>query len=205
MPKIHDCLQGSDEWLALRMGRVTASELDRIVDSKFEQRTGDGPKTYLYEKVAEAYRGKPLPGFSSWQTEEGQALEDEARRFVAMEFVGKHRIHNCGFITTDDDAFGCSPDALMDDDGGLELKAPQVTNHVRYVLDGKLPKDYAAQVHGSLFATGRAWWTFCSYRRHFPPFILRVERDEAICSKIAEAVAAFTLKFNAALAKLKAQ
>lgn len=203
MPIIHDCLQGSPEWLRLRLGRVTASELHRIVDSKFEQRTGEGPKTFLYEKAAEAFRGEPLPGFTSWETEQGKELEDEARRWMALEFSGVHKIKNVGFISTDDELFGCSPDALMDENGGLELKCPQTPNHVRYFIEGRLPLDYVAQVHASLYATGRSWWKFVSYRRRFPAFVLTVERDEAICAKIEEAVEAFHEKLTAALEKLR--
>lgn len=201
MPKIHECLQGSDEWLALRVGKVTASELDRIVDRKFEQRTGEGPKTFLYEKAAEAFRGKPLPGFSSWETEEGQIMEDEAVRWFSA--FTTHKMSKVGFVETDDGLFGASPDSLLDEDGGLEIKAPQVTNQIRYFLEGRVPPDYIAQVHGCLFATGRPWWAFVSYRRHFPPVVIRVERDEEICAKIAEAVSAFHVKLTAALERLR--
>lgn len=203
MPKIHDCLQGSDSWLALRVGRVTASELDRLVDSKFECRTGEGPKTYLYEKLAEAYRGNPLPGFSSWETDEGKAMEEEARRFMVLHLAGEHRIYNVGFVETEDGTFGCSPDALMGDIGGVEIKAPQPTNHLRYLCEERLPLAYSAQVHGCMYATGRKQWTFCSYRRHYPPFIFTVQRDEAICERIDFSVQKFAKSLAAALAKLK--
>ncbi len=203
MPKIHTCLQGSDEWLALRVGKVTASELDRIVDSKFEPRTGEMPKTFLYEKAAEAFRGQPLPGFSSWETEEGQAIEDEARRWFAA--FTSHKVRTVGFVETDDGLFGASPDGLLDEDGGLELKAPQVTNQIRYFLEGRVPPAYLAQVHGCLYATGRPWWAFVSYRRHYPAFVIKVERDEEICAKIETAVRAFHVKLAAALAKLRNQ
>lgn len=199
--KIHDCAQGELEWLKLRVGKVTASELDNLLSPTFEIRKGEMPKTYLYTKTAEAWRGQPLPGFSSHATEQGQMLEDEARKWFA--FSTEHQVKNVGFVETDNGHFGCSPDALLDEDGGLELKCPEPTNHVRYLLDGTLPKDYACQVHGSMFATGRPWWKFVSYRRGFPAFVLRVERDEAICAKIAEVVAQFAGQLSDALAKLK--
>ncbi len=203
MPIIHNCVQGEADWLRLRIGRVTASELHRIVDTKFEQRTGEGPKTFLYEKVAEAFRGEPLPGFSSWETEQGKEMEDEARRWVALEFSGVHKITNAGFIETDDEIFGCSPDMLLDEDGGAELKCPGAPNHCRYFIEGRLPLDYVQQVHGSIYASGRPWWKFVSYRRRFQSFVLTVHRDESICAKISEAVNSFHVKLTAALAKLR--
>lgn len=202
MPKIHSLVeQGTEEWLKLRVGKVTASELGNLLTPLFKLREGEGVKTYLCSKAAEQWRGQPLPGFTSHATEQGQLLEDEARREFA--FDTDHKIHNVGFVETDDGKFGCSPDALLDEDGGLELKCPEPTNHVRYLLDGTLPKDYACQVHGSMFATGRPWWKFVSYRRGFPAFVLRVERDESICQKIEDAVGLFAIQLEAAIKKLK--
>lgn len=201
--KIHDCLQGSNEWLSLRVGRVTASELHNLVTPKWKIKTGDGPATYLCKKLAEAYRGAALPGFSSWATEHGEELEDEARKWFAFEFGDIHRIHRAGFIEHDDGRCGASPDALLDDDGGLELKCPEAHTHVGYLIDGGLPDEYAAQVHMSLYVSGRDWWKFVSYRRKFPAFVLRVDRDESICATIAEALAGFYQRFDAAMAKLR--
>ncbi len=198
---VHDCLQGSDEWLALRVGKLTASDLHRFVDTSFDMRTGDMPKTLICEKLAEAYRGEALPGFSSWESEQGAAMEAEARKWFCAFHRG--RVRNVGFIETDDHKFGASPDALINDDSGLELKAPQVTNHLRYFLENRVPPAYLAQVHGCIFATERASWTFCSYRRHFPAFVITVQRDEAICAKISEAVNNFNDRLQSALAKLR--
>lgn len=199
--KIHEVTQGDIDWIKLRAGKVTASEAKELLTPLFATKTGDGVNTYLFKKVAEAYSGFAPDGFSSYETEQGQILEDEARQWFAFET--EHRVRNVGFIEHDNGRCGCSPDALLDDDGGLELKCPQQTNHVRYLLDGVLPKDYAVQVHFSLYVSGRAWWKFVSYRRKFPPFVLTVERDEAICEKIEAALNAFAARFDDAMLKLK--
>lgn len=205
MPTFHNCAQGEAEWLKVRVGKVTASELDNLISpGKFEIRTGEGPKNYLYRKTAEAWRGQPLPGFSSWSTDQGQELEDEARRWYFFNYED-HKSNSVGFVTGDDGRCGCSPDALLGDVGGVEIKCPEPTNHVRYLVEGKLPTDYVAQVHMSLYVTGRPWWRFVSYRRGFPAFVLTIERDEEKCAVIAKALAGFYDKMDAALAKLKEQ
>lgn len=201
MPIFHECAQGEAEWLQHRIGKVTASEASSLLTPLFAVKTGEGPKTYLYEKLAEGWRGKPLPGFSSWATQEGQLLEDEARRWYSLE--SDDAVQNVGFIEHDDHRCGCSPDGLIGEDGGLELKAPQPTNHIRYVMEGVLPKDYAPQVHFSLYVTGRPWWRFVSYCRGFPPLVLTVQRDEAICAKIQEALTGFYAAYDAAMLKLR--
>ncbi len=201
--KIHKCVQGEADWVLARLGKVTASELGNLLTTKFEQRTGEMPKTYLAQKIAEAWRGQPLAGFSSWATEQGQLLEDEARSFYALEF-DDHKITNVGFIEGDDGKCGCSPDALLGDDGGLELKAPYAETHVKYLLNGVVPPDYVPQVHMSLYVTGRKWWRFVSYRRGFPPLVIEVKRDDAIMARIGAALETFYKAFDESMNKLRA-
>lgn len=202
--KIHDVEQGTDAWMRVRIGKVTASELDQLVTPKFAERTGQMPFSYLCKKVAEAYRGKPLmeDDFSSYDTEQGQLLEMEARKCFCFEFA-ETKLRNVGFCEHDGGRFGCSPDALIGEDSGCEIKCPKSKTHVRYILEGKLPDDYAAQVHGSIYATGAKSWTFFSYARRFPPFVLKVERDEVIMLKIENALKSFALAFDDAMKRLK--
>jgi hypothetical protein len=192
--------QHSAEWMIARSGIPTASEFDSLVTPDFKIRTGDMPKTYLAKKLAEAWQGGPLAGFNVFDMEQGQILEDEAKPWYELEFGEK--IQSVGFVTTDDGRVGCSPDGLIGDDGGIEIKCPAAHTHIGYILKGELPKDYAAQVHGSMYVTGRPWWKFLSYRRHFPPLMLTIFRDEEIIEKIDEAVKEFLACFDSAMARL---
>lgn len=202
--KIYDIDQSDPAWLLLRLGKVTASEADAILTPHFKACEGKKVQTYLYRKVAEKQRNAPLLAFTgSWVTEQGQNLEQEARSWLDLEMDGKRRVRQVGFIEHDNGRCGCSPDGLLDDDGGMELKCPQPPNHVKYLLEGVLPDDYAVQVHFSLYVTGRPWWLFVSYCRKFPPFVLRVERDEVICAKIEAALESFYIKFDAAMEVIK--
>lgn len=195
--KIHDVEQGSLEWLALRAGIPTASEFDALLTPGFKIRTGEGPKTYLAKKVAEAWQGGPLESFQGFDMEQGAILESESRNWFELEF--DTTIQKVGFITTDDSRAGCSPDGLLGTDSGLELKCPAIHTHVRYLLNGELPKEYAAQVHGSMFVTGLPRWKFVSYHRRCPKFVLTVERDEEIQANIAEALGHFYRYFDDAM------
>jgi hypothetical protein len=199
---IHEIDQKTDEWMRVRMGKVTASEMSNLVTTDFALRKGEMPFSYLTKKLAEKWRGSPLPGFTStFATENGEILEGEARAWFC--FSTEYKVKNVGFIEGDDSRCGCSPDALLDEDGGLELKAPNAETHVKYLLRGELPPDYSAQVHMSMYVSGRPWWIFCSYRRGFPPFVLKVHRDEEIIAKIAAALDSFYRQFDEAMEKLK--
>lgn len=194
---IHDCKQGSTEWLAKRAGIVTASEFDALVTPTFKARTGKGPETYLYLKLAEKCMGIPQQFGGSAPMEQGNILENEAIPFYS--FHHNVEIKRVGFVTTDDGRYGCSPDGLIGDDGGIEIKCPLPGLHLKYLVKGEVPEDYIAQVHFSMFVTGRPWWIFNSYNRQFPPLVLRVDRDEKIQTAIREAADAFMELFDSKL------
>lgn len=195
------CEQNSLEWLAARAGVVTASEFDALVSPLWKIREGEGVKTYLAQKVAEAWLKSPLPGFMSLDMEYGKIREEEAIPFYEFEF--SETIQRVGLATTDDGRIGCSPDGLIGDDGGIEIKCPEAKTHVAYLLNGEVPNQYLAQIHGSMFVTGRKWWKFLSYRRKFPPMVKTIERDEKIQAVLKEALGSFIVKFDAAMGRME--
>ena len=200
--KIHDCLQGSAQWFKLRAGIPTASEFHRLVTPKWKIKTGDGPHTYMCEKLAEAWTGMPLPQVASFGAlEQGTILEEEALPFY--ELTEGHALTRVGFITADSGRIGCSPDGMLDDGTGIEIKCPQAQTHVSYLLDGVVPDDYLAQVHASMLVTGAPVWRFMSYRRNFPPLLIEVARDEEIQKVLRAALDIFLESFDGALAALK--
>lgn len=199
--KIHTCEQGTLEWLKLRAGKVTASELDGLLTPEMAIRTKETPHTYLCLKLAEKVTGMPEMNGGAWVMDQGHMKESDALAWYEME--RDCEITQIGFCESDDGRAGCSPDGLVGEDGGLEIKSPLAKTHVKYLLGETLPKEYVAQVHGSLYFTGRKWWDFMSYCPGFPPFSIRIERDEAIMAKIAACLAEFYTRFDAALEKLK--
>lgn len=188
------------EWNQVRAGKITASELDRLVTPLGKVRTGDGPRSYLMEKVAECWTGSPLPTAEFWDGDQGQFLEEYARPAFTLE-TGLE-VEQVGFIESDDGKMGCSPDGIISSRCGLEIKCPHIQKHVRYLLDEKLPEDYVLQVQGSLFVTKFPAWKFFSFRRGMPPLILTVEPDPVIQQAIHEAVQLFTGKLEVALEQL---
>ena len=191
--KIHaDIEQGSMEWDYLRAGKVTASEMDALVTPLGKVRTGDGPYTYLMKKVAERWLQGPIPNPKKdavWDLEQGHILEEYARPAFTIETgIVTQRV---GFVTDDKEVVGCSPDGLIGNYSGLELKCPHIAKHIEYLLAGEVPSDYVAQVQTSMFVTGYDHWYFASFRRGFPMLILKVERDEKYQAAILQAVESF--------------
>ncbi len=201
--KIHNCEQMTLEWIRLHFGIPTAACLDQLLTPEFELRKGEMPKTLVYKKVAEVIQNRPMIDLdkSSFMMEQGMILEEEARPWFELEYEKK--IRQVGFITTDDGRVGCSPDGLIEgEECGIEIKCPAAHTHVKYLVNGALPKEYAAQVLGSMFVTEFKKWMFVSYRRGFPALVLEIQRDEKAMSAIANAVDSFHRDFDYAMKRI---
>jgi putative phage-type endonuclease len=174
--------QGSPEWLASRLGRPSASMFGRLV-------TGSGKpsgsaETYINEMIAERLTGRSKPFFTNEHMERGNFLEPEARQ--AYEFITDFEVVETGFILDDSQEFGCSPDGLVANDGGLEIKCPSDSVHVSYLRAGKVPAKYYQQVQGCMMITGREWWDFMSYHPEMPHLLVRMKRNEKFIEAMAE-------------------
>ena len=184
MPRIIDCIQGSDEWLAQRCGVITASNFSKVFTGAGKASTQ--ADALLHTLVAERMTGKPTETFKSDAMQRGNDLEPEARDMFELETGLSTEL--VGLIKMDDYEVGCSPDSLIGDDSGLEIKCPAPATHCQYLMDGTVPLKYIPQIMGCLWITGRQWWDFVSYHETMPALLVRVERDEEYIGKLADAV-----------------
>jgi hypothetical protein len=185
-----DIAQGSLEWMTARAGIPTASEFHNLVTPAFAIRTGETPRSYLKMKLAERWLSSPLGDYRNWDMEIGAMLEGKAKPFFSM--LTNLEVTNVGLCLTDDGRVGCSPDGLIGDHAGIEIKCPAQHTHVGYLLEGKVvPDQYLAQVHGSMYVTGRAEWYFMSFSQRFPQLVVHVQRDEKIIAAIDDALTLF--------------
>lgn len=200
--KTLNCKQASTEWTLARAGVVTASEADALFTSKMEPRTGEGVNSYLYRKACERIMGPPVETGGSMPMEQGNVIEKIARPWY--EFRYGVTVETVGFCTTDDGKVGCSPDGLIGELCGLEIKCPTPPTHCRYLLEQRVPLDYIPQVHLSMFVTGRPEWVFVSYSPFLPALVVHVLRDDAIQNTIRETLAKFVPQIDEAEAKIRA-
>lgn len=196
MIQIIDCEQGSDEWHLARCGIVTASRFSDVL-AKGEGKTR---AKYMNELAAEIIRGTPEPdAYSNPHMERGKAQEDEARRLYA--FMADAEPMPVGFIRNG--RKGASPDSLIGDAGGLEIKTALGHIQIDRLKRGTLPSEHVAQVQGSLWVTEREFWDFVSYSPGLPLLRVRVERDDEYINRLAEAVDAFNTELDALVALIE--
>lgn len=84
---------------------------------------------------------------------------------------------------------GCSPDGLVGDDGGIEIKAPRAKTHVQTVLDDEVPAHYMAQCQTFLLVSGRQWVDYVSFSGGLHLYVKRVTADPAWAAAIQHAAA----------------
>jgi len=176
--------QGSPEWLAARLGIPSASMFAKIVTTKGAWSTS--ADTYINQLVAERLTGEREEVFQSHHMIRGTELEPDARDLYSL--MTDSEVTEVGFCLHDTLAAGCSPDGLIVEDGGLEIKCPAPSTHVEYLRGGVLPSKYKQQVMGCLWITGREWWDFMSYHPTMKPLIVRVERDEEYIAALENCV-----------------
>ena len=189
MKIVTDIEQGTPEWLALRLGIATASELDCLLVSG-RHPTGFGVAAFTYmdqligERITEEAAELPFQTKATIRghEQEGVALSlYESREEVKVQKVGI--ILNRGI--------GYSPDGLVGTDGLIEIKTKLPKFQVGVILSGEVPKEHVAQCQGGLWASDREWIDFISYWPGMPLFVKRAHRDEAMFRKIAERVKSF--------------
>lgn len=184
--KILKVEQGTQEWLDARLGKPSASQFHKLITTA--GKPSASAEKYIYTMIAERILGVSEPVYVTEWMERGNELEPEAR--AMYELLSDVDVQEVGFILDDSGEFGCSPDGLVGEDGGIEIKCPTPQNHIEWTVKGVCPSKHFAQVQGCLYITGRKWWDFMSYHPQMNPFIVRVERDDEFIAKLAAEITA---------------
>lgn len=201
MMQVFDCDQGSPEWFAARAGIPTASEFSTIMAKGKGGGESVTRRKYLLKLAGEIITGEAAPeGYSNEHMERGKVMEDEARSLYA--FTNDAEPERVGFIRRA--GKGASPDSLVGNAGGLEIKTALPHIQLDRLLRGELPPEHKAQVQGCLWIAEREWWDFMSYWPKLPPFILRVYRDEDYIRDMSAAVDTFNAELAETVEKIRA-
>ncbi|TDV88310.1 YqaJ-like recombinase protein [Halomonas alkaliantarctica] len=182
--------QGSPEWLAARLGRVTMSELKALlVKGKSPGGLGAGAITYMHQLIGERITGELAEPFQgNAHTRRGHELEGVARALYC-DATDEPQPQEVGIILNHE--VGYSPDSLVGDDGLLEIKTKLPKFQIEVLLNGAIPDEHIPQCQGGLWVSEREWIDFVSYWPGMPLFIKRAYRDDIMIRTIAERVEAF--------------
>lgn len=200
--------QGSDAWLQLRLGKVTASKMDSIMAKGKSGAPSATRGNYLAQLLCERLTGSPTESFVSAAMKNGTEMEPKARAYYAfMNNVDPQLVAFVDHPTIP--MSGASPDSLIGDDGLLEIKCPEPKRHIETLLGAPIDTGYILQIQWQLACTGRAWCDFVSFSSLMPTHMQlvckRIHRDGAKIVEMQKEVVQFLSELDARLAELKAK
>jgi predicted phage-related endonuclease len=202
--------QRSDAWAAARLGRLTGTGADAILAVR-KKGTGELQKRIDLRRrlVCERLTGRSAEtGQASAAMRYGTEREPDA--FRAYEAATGQLVKRVGFVQHDELMAGCSPDGYVGNwTGILELKCPDMTTHLGYVLGDVIPEAYLPQLIHNLWITGAQWVDFVSFDDRFPAdlklFRRRLVREPADMNAYALAASLFLSEVDAELATVQAR
>jgi putative phage-type endonuclease len=170
--------QGSPEWFAQRLGKLTAS---RMADAAMKKETA-GRRNYLAQLVAERLTGEAGESFTNAAMQWG--IDNEPLARAEYEILRGIDVEQIAFVDHPGIEWcGASPDGLVEDRGLVEIKCPNTATHIDYMLGQKPPARYVPQMLLQLACTGRDWCDFVSYDPRLPDgyrlFVVRFEPSAA--------------------------
>lgn len=187
----HDVAQGSQEWLDLRRGKLTASEMHRIITPKLKVADNSDTRKHVYEIAAQRITGHVEEGFISYKMMRGHEEEVDARDHYIRHYAP---VEPVGFITNDRWGFtlGCSPDGLVGTIGLVEAKSRDASFQVETIVKGEVPQEHVIQCQSELLvAEDREWLHYLSYSGGLPMDLIPVERIPEFQEAILAAATAF--------------
>lgn len=196
MIQVFNMDQGGDEWFQARLGIPTASKFATVM-AKGEGKTRS---EYMRKLAGEIITGEVTESFSSTHTERGKEMEDEARQTYA--FINSVEPQLVGFLRNGNK--GASPDSLIGENGGLEIKTALPHIQIDRLERDRLPPEHKAQVQGNLWISEREWWDFVSYWPRLPMLCVRVYRDEEYIKTMSDEIDRFNDELAALVERIRA-
>lgn len=197
--------QGTEEWMALRLGKVTAS---RIADLTATTRSGYGASraNYMAELICQRLTGVRQETYTNAAMQHGIDTEPEAR--TCYEFLRDAEVELASFVPHPSiEMAGASPDGYVGDDGLIEIKCPSTNTHIDTLLGSAIDGKYIKQIQWQLCCTERSWADFVSFDNRLPPklqiHIQRVHRDDKLILELETEVVKFLAELEAKLEALE--
>ena len=196
--KSFSIVQNSMEWLKLRAGIVTASNVHKIITPK-TMKLSEQHRGYMARLLLEWIVGQPIldEDETLWMRA-GSDQQDQAMR--AYAFSAGVEASPAGFYTTDDGLVGASPDGLVGNRGLVEIKGRKPELHLMSLLwQDSFLASHLPQVQAQLYVCeDRDFDDLCCFplaATPLPSFYLRCVRDR----KWQDALGSVLPEFNEAL------
>lgn len=189
--------QGSDDWLQLRCGVMSASIMNDILTPTLKVSSNEKTRQAVYDIACQRITNYIEPQFMTDSMLRGHDDEEKARELYSDNIAPVEEIG--GMVREFE--FGSvwySPDGLVWDDGLIEVKSRRQGLHFKTIVEGEVPKEHILQCQAALLISGREWIDYISICRGMPLFIKRVTPDIKYHDAIIKACTEFEGKVKEA-------
>jgi putative phage-type endonuclease len=199
--------QQTEQWFEKRIGKVTGSRISEVMNYKRDKTESAERKNYRTEKIAEILTGAVQDHYVSPAMLWGREQENAAR--ARYEIEEQTLVEQVDFVPWPEmaDIAGGSPDGLVGTDGIIEIKCPNTTTHIDWMMGNKVPDQHRDQMLFYLACTGRQWADFVSYDSRLPAefqfFIIRLDRDDERLEELRKEVIKFAAEVQAQIAFMR--
>jgi hypothetical protein len=141
-----DVEQNTDEWFAMRAGKLTSSKLGTIM-ANYGKPFGEPAKKYAVNIAIEQITGKPISSdYSNSHMARGHEQEPIARMMYESETFCD--VLNGGFYSSE--FIGCSPDGRVGSNGAIEIKSVISNIHFASIKRQNVDPAYKWQCIGNV-------------------------------------------------------
>jgi len=198
---IRDVEQGSNEWFQLRLGSVGGSSINAVM----AKGQGKLRQTLLYKLAGETLTGEPADEYHARQFDRGHEFEDVARSYY--ESVMEVDVEQVAMIKANRVKRHHSPDGLVGENGGLEIKTRAPHIYIELLETGKIPIADIRQCHNFLDVSGRKWIDYIVYcvpeMPSCPAWIKRITPDPEILDEMHRELLSFLKDLNELVERLQ--
>jgi len=194
-----DYPQGSEKWQGARVKKVTASKVTCIMVKLKNGNPPAGRATYMGQLIAERLTGVKSDSYSDSSMQWGTETEPQA--IAAYAFLKDVEVVRIAFMDHPTIKLaGMSPDGLVGEDGMLEIKCPNTSTHIDFLITKMIPKKYQDQMQWQMACSGRKWCDYMSFDprmpEHLNKLIVRVDRDDKYIQEMEIEVIKFNSEIN---------
>lgn len=202
---LHDVIQRTPPWVALRLKFFTASEVGMFVVND-DKKSLTARQNLIDGKIGALADGDDSPpNYEDFWMKRGTRLEPES--MMAFEEHTQQKVCAVGLVQHDTLPLAASPDGMIvGAKHGVEGKAPSGKIQIARLRDKVLPADYVCQIHHSIIVCEAEYWDFWSWHPMLPPFYIRTYRDKFtadfekglrdLCARFNEEKALFSYLFE---------
>lgn len=173
--------QGSQEWHAARLGKITGTKAHNLLSGDKTRKT---LLIQLFREIATA-EAKETPETDDMRR--GKELEAEAIKAYTKKTGYPIHGDQDYIVHPTEPRFTFSPDGLAREDGGIEIKCRQPEHHIRRMIYG-IEKDELHQCEWGLFVTGREWWDYVAFCPELPEKIRMFTRRITLTTERREGI-----------------